>query len=353
MKKCKITRLILPFLLITFLACQNDEDSLMDTDVVEQEVENYLLDAKEKYISFNQRISDNITTCSEVSTEIPLISWPNIQTGTFIVDNNDEYLIADFEMDESADWYLQSTRLLITVKITSQSNNRFYTQYRKYVYPVKHEKGTKNFTYMIPLSDLKLDKTNVENCLMVAGIARINNGNYRYGKFAIAMERDTKGRYFCNRWLHEYCLADCILPDTSPPLIGCAAAWVEGIEYTYNFNEVGYYNTYSSEMVNNYPVLFVIDSETGKRIDVGDVEIFFWGASSVYDLLVEFRPYDGYDIQNAQIYVGILDPLRGPETFQNQVTFTDQNSLVFKTKTDFEPIYLSITATVCSEENVL
>jgi hypothetical protein len=211
-----------------------------------------------------------------------------------------------------------------------------------------------SFTYRIPLSDLKAGYTDNETCIYLAGIARLNNGKYRYGKFAIAQDNNRNGKYFWKSWLHKYCIAECIESVNSDcGTFDCATAWMEGTEYFYGETETGFYTSLPSELNNKYAILAVLDPVCGKRIEVGKVEIMFWGASSQYDLFIEFQPYDGYDIQDARIYAGILEPLREPDTFKNHITFADQNTLVFKMKTDYEPVYISITATVCTENNSL
>jgi hypothetical protein len=218
---------------------------------------------------------------------------------------------------------------------------------KKFLFPVHHVKGTHSFAYMIPLSDLKLTKDNVQ-CISVAGIARLDNSNFTLTKFAIAQNNISK-RISRKTWLHEYCLSDCSMKRT----IDHGIAWMDGIAYQYDDNETGYYEIFASEMENKYVDLFIIDDISGTRETIGKLEILFWGASSEYDLFIEFQPNEGYDILDAQIYVGILDPIRGPETFKDPVTFNNQNSLVFKKKVDFTPVYVAIAATVSSEKNNL
>jgi len=314
-------------------------------DTLEQEVENYLLDAEETYIGFNQRIAEDQTTCSAVATEVPLIGWPGVEMGSFLIDNSNDYLIASYELDPSSSWYLKQTRLVVVIREVKETPNKSFIKYKKYVFPVHHDKGTMSYTYQIPLSKLKIDKENVEKCISVAGIATLDNGKYKRGKFAIAENMDSGRNKNWKSWLHEYCLAEC----TDPVIIGCATAWMEGLEYYFGTTEVGYYNIFTSELANKYVPLSVTDLASGTQIEVGQVEILFWGASGDFDLFIEFQPYDGYDIQDAQIYVGILEPMREPDKFKNLVTFPDQSSLVFKMSTDYQPIYLSIAATVCSE----
>ncbi|MBR9998610.1 MAG: hypothetical protein KFF73_06550 [Cyclobacteriaceae bacterium] len=349
MKKHQIVRMIIPVFFLHLLACQTEEDVVMDVTSTEMDVADYLLDAEERIVTFNQRISDNRTNCSATSLEIPLVAWPGLDVGTFTVNNNNDNLVANFEMDPSGEWDLKLTQLLIVVKETRETPKKTFIKTRKYVYPVHHEKGTRSFTYLIPLSDLKLTNDKTDKCISVAGIARLDNGYFRFGKFAIAENTVSGQRHTWKSWLHEYCISDCIQKIS----IDCGMAWMDGLTYIYNTTETGYYDIFHSEMENKYIGLYVTDIGSGQRIEIGDVEILFWGASSEYDLYIEFRPFEGYDILDAQIYAGILDPSRGPEYFKNSVTFADQNSLVFKMKTDYEPVYLGIAATVCSENNNL
>jgi hypothetical protein len=345
MKISAIIRIIIPVFFLYLWACQPDAENILEMDTTEQEVENYLQDAEERFILLNQRIPEDISTCSTTPTEIPLIGWPGVEMGMFSIDNNEEYLIAHFELDPANSWYLKQTKLLVVISELKDTPGRSFTKYKKYLYPVNHEKGTMSFTYQIPFSDLKLDQANIEKCISISGIARLDNGKYKLGKFAIAENRDTGKRHYWKSWLHEYCLAECVSPD----IFDCGIAWMEGLEYSYGLGELGLYDIFHSELVNKIVVLSVTDLLSGQKIEVGQVEILFWGASSDYDLFIEFQPYDGYDVQDAKIYVGILEPMREPDNFKNQITFPDQSSLVFKMKTDYEPIYLSIAATVCSE----
>ena len=348
MKINHIIRIIIPVFFLQFFACQPEEDVMPDLSVMEQEVEDYLLDAEEMSIQYNQRIPDDIITCSTTSFEIPLVSWPDVRVGTFTVDNSLDYLIVNFELDPSNEWYFKQTQLLVETSEIKENSNRTRIKAKKYVFPVRHEKGTRTFTYQIPLKDLKLTRENVEKCISVTGIARLDNGYFRLGKFAIAEDMDLGTRHYWKSWLHEYCLSDCTPPATTS-ILDCTMAWMEGISYQYNGAEQGYYEVFASEMDNKFMPLSVTDPANGEKLSVGEIKILFWGSPSEYDLFIEFRPLDGIDIQDAKIYVGILDPLKGPDSFKNQVTFTDQNSLVFKMKTDYQPIYLAIAAMVCSE----
>ncbi len=349
MKINQIIRIIIPVLFLNFFACQPDEEMIQDPAVIEQEVENYLMDAEEMSIQFNQRIPGDMTTCSTLSFEVPLVSWPDVEVGTFSVNNSIDYLIVNFELDPTKEWYFQQTQLLVETTELKDNPNKTRIKSKKYVYTVCHEKGTRNFTYQIPLKDLKLTRESVEKCISLTGIARLDNGYFRWGKFAVAENMDMGKRHSWKSWLHEYCLAECI-PTVETVIIDCTTAWMDGLTYQYNTSELGYYDIFPSEMENKFVRLTVTDLASGQKIDVGEVKILFWGSPSEYDLFIEFRPLDGYDVQDAQIYVGILDPMRGPETFKNQITLTDQNSLVFKMKTDYEPIYLAIAATVCAEQ---
>ena len=349
MKLKQIIRIIIPVLFLNFFACQQEEDVLPDMSVMEQEVEAYLMDGEEMGMQFNYRISDEIVPCSTTSFEIPLVSWPQVEVGTFSVDNSQDYLIATFELDPSEEWYFQQTQLLVEISELKENPNKIRIKSKKYLFTVKHEKGTHTFMYQIPLKQLKLTKESVEKCVTVAGISRLDNGYFKKGKFAIAEETGPETRHTWKSWLHEYCLADCTPPDATP-VIDCATAWMEGTSYLYDGTELGYYSVLASEMDNKFVPLSVTDPDTGQKINVGEVKILFWGSTGEYDLFIEFRPLDGYDVQDAKIYVGILDPLNGPDKFKNKITFTDQNSLVFKMKTDFQPIYLAVAATVCTEQ---
>ncbi len=348
MKINQIIRIIIPVFFLNFFACQQEEEAILDMSAIDQEVENYLTDAEEMGVQFNQRIPDDIVTCSTTSFEIPLVSWPDLEVGTFTVNNNEDYLIAYFELDPSNEWYFQQTQLLIETTELKENVNKIRIKSKKYLFTVRHEKGTRNFMYQIPLKDLKLTKESVEKCLNVAGIARLDNGYFKKGKFAIAEDMDLGTRHYYKSWLHEYCLTDCTPEITA--VVDCATAWMEGTTYQYSSTEMGYYNVFASEMDNKFVPLSVTDPISGQVINVGEVKILFWGSPGEYDLFIEFRPLDGYDIQDAKIYVGILDPLRGPDTFKNQITFADQSSLVFKMKTDYQPVYLAIAANVCSEQ---
>lgn len=352
MKINQIIRIIIPVFFLYLFACQPEEENILDMDMTEIEVENYLLDAEEMNIQLNQRIPDDMVTCSTTSFEIPLVSWPNAEVGTFSVNNSTDYLIVNFELDPSEEWYFKQTQLVVETTELNENPNRTRIKSKKYVFPVRHEKGTRSFTYKISFEDLKITLDNVEKCVTLTGIARLDNGNFRWGKFAIAQNMDLGKRHYWKSWLHEYCLAECTPPDPIA-LIDCATAWMDGIEYQYDMTELGYYDIFPSEMENKFVTLSVTDLASGQKIEVGDVKILFWGSPSEYDLFIEFRPLDGFDIQDAQIYVGILDPMRGPDKFKNLVTFTDQNSLVFKMKTDYDPIYLGIAATVCAEQQTL
>ena len=344
MKIYKIVRIIIPIFFLHLWACQPEEDMIQDESMLETEVDNYLLDAEVMDIQYDHRVAADESLCSAVSFEIPLISWPQTKTGTFTVNNSADYIIASFELDPDMLWDLQQTRLLIEVRETKNTPKKTFIKSKKYVYPVHHEKGTRSFTYKIPLSDLKLTKDKVDKCLLITGIANLDNKNFKRTKFAIAIN-DPDARSTWKSWLLEYCLSDCSqkIMDVS------SIAWMDGIPYEYNTTETGYYEIFASEMENKYVDLLVIDEISGSRIKVGEIEILFWGANSVYDLFIEFQPLEGYDVLDAQIYVGILDPIRGPETYKNPLIFTDQNSLVFKMKVDFTPVYVAIAATIRNE----
>jgi hypothetical protein len=349
MKIYKIFRIIIPVFFLHLWACQQEEDIINDIihdeDMVETEVENYLFDAEEMNVSINDRIADITQPCTELSLEMPLISWPGTEAGIFRVNNNMEYLIASFELDPEGIWDLKHTQLLIEVQEIKENPKKTIVKTKKFLYPVHHENGTRTFTYMVPLSDLKLTNDQTNKCISVAGIARLYNQSYTRTKFAIGQYNMGK-RISRKTWLHEYCLSDCSTTETG---FVSGTAWMEGISYTYNDNKTGYYEIFISEMSNKYVDLFVIDDVSGDKTKLGEVEILFWGASSAYDLFIEFQPIKGYDILDAQIYVGILDPIRGPETFKNPVKFTDQHTLVFKKRIDFTPVYVAIAATVCIE----
>jgi len=344
-----IIRIIIPVFFLHFFACQPEEEAIPDLAMIEQEVDNYLLDAEEMGVQFNQRIPDDIVTCSTESYEVPLVSWPDVEVGTFSVNNDPDNLIVYFELDPGNEWYFQLTQLLVETSELKENPNRTRIKSKKYLFTVRHEKGTRNFMYKIPLKDLKLTKDKVEKCISVAGIARLDNGYFKRGKFAIAEDNGLGRKHSWKSWLHEYCLADCS-PVATLPVIDCATAWMDGIAYQYNVTDLGYYTMLASEMDNKFFPLTVHDSATGQEIVVGEIKILFWGSPGEYDLFIEFRPLDGFDVQDANLYVGILDPLNGPDTFKNKITFTDQNSLVFKMKTDYQPIYVAIAATVCAEK---
>jgi hypothetical protein len=347
-----IIRIIIPVLFLNLFACQPEEEAIPDGSAIETEVENYLIDAEEMGVQFNQRIPDDIVTCSTSTFEIPLVSWPHNEIGKFTVDNSLDYLIVYFELDPSNEWYFQQTQLIVEVSENKENPNRFRIKSRKYLFTVRHEKGTRNYMYQIPMEKLKLTKEKVEKCVTLTGIARVDNGYFRWGKFAIAENNEMGNRNYWKSWLHEYCLAECTPPATSA-IIDCATAWMEGISYQFNSSESGYYGVFASEMDNKFVPLSVTDPASGQKINVGEVKILFWGSSDEYDLFIEFMPLDGYDIQDANIYVGILDPLKGPDAYKNRITFTDQNSLVFKMRTDYQPVYLAIAATVCTEKALL
>ena len=350
MKIFRFVRIIIPVFFLHLWSCQPEEDlipgdMLADENQLVAEVENYLLDAEITELSFNGRIAEDIIPCSDVSLEVPLVAWPGTEVGAFSVNHNSDYLIANFELDPDGEWDLRITQLLIEVKETKVTPKKSFIKTKKYLFPVHHLNGIKKYIYQIPLERLKLQNDMVDKCVSVAGIAHMSKANFRQTKFAIA-ENTADKRHSWKNWLHEYCISDCQAKTT---LVG-GIAWMDGIAYPYNSGETGYFEIFASEMENKYVSLFIPDPATGERVEVGKVEILFWGAASKYDLFMEFQPFDGYDITDANIYVGILDPIRGPETFKNPVSYPDQNSLVFKKELDFTPVYVAVAATVCSEK---
>lgn len=352
METKNIIRIIIPVFFLHLFACQMEEEmikeeSLMDKEELEMEVDSYLFDAEEVNIDPKMRISD-IASCVSDPLVIPLMIWPGTPTGTFTVYNGEDYLVAEFELDPSEEWDLFHTQLLITTTETKTTPGNTIYKTKKYVFPVHHKKGTRQYIYVIPFSDIRITDENIDRCFKVAGISKLKKDNNPAARFAIAEKEGFKRRSW-KSWLHEYCIVDC----KNKLEIQSGMAWMDGLAYTYNTVEKGYYEIFTPEMENKYIPLVMLHPDTGEKVEIGKVEIFFWGASSKYDLFVELQPDAGFDIPDAQIYVGILDPIRGPETFKNTVTFTDQSSLVFKKTIDYSPVYVSIAATACTEKNSL
>ena len=76
------------------------------------------------------------------------------------IKNDNEYLIADFSTDPFGH-YLKKTKLLIVVKEIKKWGKHKRIHYKKYVYPVRHDGDITDYSYVIPLKDLKIGDDNI------------------------------------------------------------------------------------------------------------------------------------------------------------------------------------------------
>ncbi len=350
----------LPILLILFWSCQpQEEEEILQKDTREQEVENYLADAEERYIDPASRKGADVdpatlSPCNDPSeNQYPLVAWYNKEVGHIQVSNDEEYLIAAFTLDRE-NLYLRHTKFVAVIKeqkIYKKWGKKYkYTRYKKYVYPMRHEPGTMKYTYVIPLEDLNLDIEKPDQELSFMGIAHLAVDGPRYKHYRFALAENPESDRFFGKWLIDYTLAECLGP---PPINGCSLSWAEGEPYTYD-SQTGFTDLYTTKRdgaVTKTVYANIEGDDIGTGIPVGTAEIDYFYFSDRYSVSVNVNAFDGYILEELKIEVGLGVPDSEPN--QYIVKADDDKTRIGFSKTIQDPRevdrYITVAVVVCDE----
>ena len=103
---------ILPLFFLLFWACQPEEESILNIDAEEQEIENFLMDAEEVFLtpSISGRKMEVVNPCSN-SMDVPLFIMRNEVVGKVSITNGSESLFVKYQVDPG--FTLEQTMLVV------------------------------------------------------------------------------------------------------------------------------------------------------------------------------------------------------------------------------------------------
>lgn len=186
---------ILPILLILLLACHTEDEQSFEVDPDLLEVQNLLANAEELFIDPSARISCDVTPCGEV-LEYPLMWYLNRDIGFVTVSNSSEYLIVNIKLDSG--FFLTKTDLIIKAKRESDAS------YYNINFPVVHDEGIQEYTYLIPIPDLK---SAPDHIILTVSLTAWKDNPLKPGKMINALAKDLNLEE--NRYLIEYYFQAC------------------------------------------------------------------------------------------------------------------------------------------------
>lgn len=308
---------LLPIFFLLFWACQPEEESILDIDVEEQEIESFLMDAEEVFItpSVNSRISDDMNVCS-IPTDFSLFINRNQEVGKVSITNSPEFLIVNYETDPG--YFLKQTMLVVIVEKKPKNSKRSFSgKYKKYVFPITHAKSTSEYLYQIPVADLKLNN----ECLTIAAFARVATDefkNQRYKKFAIAKQEQSNARKW-KSWMLEYCFQECM---ENPCEVNCEIGFgipsTSNIKQSLSFSELGLDNWawgYAHEINNPQQSSLIplpikigeVNGDPDSGIIVGNANVIIEGEKVYVSIMMN----ENYPLSKTSIYFSDEAPVSG------------------------------------------
>ena len=305
---------LLPIFILLFWACQPEEESILNIDTEEQEIENFLLDAEEVYLtpSINGRIMEEINPCFN-SMEVPLFIMRNEKVGKVSITNGVESLFVKYEVDPG--FSLDQTMLVIIVeKEVKKYKRSFRSKYKKYVYPISHKSGTSEYVYEIPLKNLK------NECFTIAAFAKLNNSTNerKYMKFAIAKLQNESN--FIKSWMLGYCLTECVATSTCEVkcTIGFGIPTTSNIKKSVTFSELGIddwpwgyaheINIPQQSSLIPLPIkIGEINGDPDSGIIVGNANVIIEGETIYVSIMMD----ENYPVSKTSIYLSDEAPVSG------------------------------------------
>jgi hypothetical protein len=190
----KLIRLLSIFFIL-LLACQTEDEPSFEMDPDLLEVQNLIVNAEERFIDPSARVSCDVTICGD-SIEYPLMWYLSRDIGHIRVSNSSEYLIVDMKLDTG--FFLQKTDVIIKEK--KECNTEYYI----YNYPVVHEDSILDYTYFIPISDLK---SAPDHIILSVSLMAWKENQFKPGKMINALAKDVSLE--SERYLIKYYFQKC------------------------------------------------------------------------------------------------------------------------------------------------
>ncbi len=339
----KLTRL-LPILFIVLFACQPEEEQFMENDPDQLEIENFIADAEEVFLSPSARLMEDIELCGD-PLELSLKHFRYNEVGKATISNSNDLLLINFEANDGM--VLDRTILvLIMEKKNSLLGQDLFDKdkYSKVMFSFKHEANLSEYLYEIPKSLLGEDT----ECVSMIAIAMVReqNSDWRKTMFSFARQEYQSDKFRFRNFFIEYCFQECSTPEIEPEpepepeacVVQCSYGFAipsVDIARSYSFEDLGitdwgwgYVHEIKDETLFRLPVK-QDDSESAPII--GQVTVMIDNDIAY----VYYQMNDGFLMNKISIYFSHAEPESGiPCNYTFERTYTNPDGTGQPTLTD-------------------
>lgn len=317
-------------MLILVFACQPEEDEVFQEDSDRLEIEEFISDAEEVFLNTSARIAQETEPCAE-PLKIPLVSYRYNNVGDVFINNSEDNLSVKFSTING--FSLDRTFLVLMIeKKDPDPNTRFYSNYKKIILPVKHETGTMEFIYNVPLADFDLQAGDCLTLIAFSFLDTESNSNYYRKTFAVAKQEGKKVKGIFKRYFIDYCLQECSEEksgEEEPCPVTCNSGFgLPSVDManSYSFKDLGiedwdwgYAHEIKDEPLIRLPI---------KKDDVESAEILGQVTIMIDNDIayVYFQMNDGYPMNKTSLYISNTKPVSGiPCEYTYNTEFTNSD----------------------------
>jgi hypothetical protein len=337
----KLTKL-LPILFIILFACQPEEEQFMENDPDQLEIENFIADAEEVFLSPSARLMEDIELCG-APLELSLQHCKYNEVGKAIVSNSEESLLINFEANDGI--VLDRTILVLILEKKKLITGKYLfdkDKYNKVMFSFRHKPNLTEYLYEIPKSLLGEDT----ECVSMIAIAMVKeqNSDSKRTMFSFARQESQSDKFKFMTFFNEYCLQDCSVPEIEPEPEpeACAVQCNYGfaipsvdIAKSFSFEDLGitdwgwgYVHEIKNETLFRLPIK-QNDSENAPIIGQVTVMIDNDIAYAYYQM------NDGYPMNKISIYFSHAQPISGvPCDYTFERVYTNPDGTGQSTLTD-------------------